>query len=69
MELKFNDLKQVKLKKGIADKGWNQHLPNQLLPEEIVWVHPDQSGFGNQFMRIVHSDKSSVSVFSKSYFE
>lgn len=68
MDLKKLD--QVVLKKGIAEKGWNLHLPNFLKPQEKVWVHPDQSGIdAKQYLRIIHSDEISVSVFSRRYFE
>jgi hypothetical protein len=63
-------LNQVTLKKGIAEKGWNLHLPNFLKPQERVWIHPDQSGIDTkQYLRIIHSDENSISVFSKRYFE
>jgi hypothetical protein len=68
MDLKKLD--QKTLKKGIADKGWNIHLPNPLKPQETVWVHPDQAGIDpKHYIRIIHSDPQVTSVFSKRYFE
>lgn len=66
----FEKLKKAKLKKGISDKGWNKHLPNPLLPEEIVYVHPDQGSIDTKrFIRIIHSEERVTSVFSLEYFE
>lgn len=63
-------LEKKKLKRGIAEKGWNKHLFNPLLPEEIVYIHQDQSGIdGKKFVRIIHSPEKVVSVFSREYFE
>jgi len=68
MDLKKLD--QKTLKKGIADKGWNIHLPNPLKPQETVWIHQDQTGIDTrQYVRIIHSEPNVVSVFSKRYFE
>ena len=68
MDLK--KLEQKTVKKGIADKGWNLHLPNPLKHQETVRVHPDQSGIDSkQYLRIMHSEPQVTSVFSKRYFE
>ena len=68
MDLK--KLEQKTVKKGLADKGWNLHLPNPLKHQETVWVHPDQSGIDSkQYLRIMHSEPQVTSVFSKRYFE
>jgi len=68
--INFDSLKVIKTRKGIAEKDYMKHLPKPLNPQELVWEHLDQSGIDTQrFVRIIHSDKTSVSVFTKAYFE
>jgi hypothetical protein len=66
----FDSLEILKTKKGVAEKDYMKHLPKPLSPQETVWKHPDQTGIiTERFLRIIHSDKTSVSVFSSVYFE
>lgn len=68
--METKNLEKIKLKRGIAERGWNKHLPVPLLPEESVYVHPDQHGLNEKnFIRIIHSDGKNISVFSKEHFE
>ena len=70
MKVDLKNLRQVTVKRGIAEKGWNLHLYNPLTVQEKVWVHPDQSGIDpKKYLRIIHSAELVTSVFSKSYFE
>ena len=69
-DIDFKNLKVLKTKKGVAEKDYMKHLPKPLSPHETVWEHPDQSGIiAERFLRIIHSDRTSVSVFSSVYFE
>ena len=68
--INFDSLQTLKTKKGIAEKDYMKHLPKPLKPQELIWVHPNQDDIdAERFMRIIHSDKESVSVFIKTYFE
>jgi hypothetical protein len=68
--MSVENLQTVILKRGIAEKDWNTHLPHPLKPSEKVWVHQDQSGIDpKKYLRIIHSDDFVTSVFSKNYFE
>lgn len=53
---------------------WNKHLPVPLRPNETVYVHPDQDGIADGYLRIIHGVTSAdaqgiaagvVSVFSE----
>lgn len=65
----LDKLEKVKLKKGISDKGWNLALPVPLKEYEIVSIHPDQSDVSKSYVKIIHSDGNTVSIFTRAYFE
>jgi hypothetical protein len=65
----LDKLEKVKLKRGISDKGWNLSLPVPLKEYEIVSIHPDQSGVNKSYVKIIHSDGNTVSIFTRAYFE
>jgi hypothetical protein len=67
--LELDKLEKIKLKRGIADKEWNLALPVPLKEYEIVSIHPDQSEIGKSYVKIIHSDGNTVSVFTRAYFE
>ena len=68
--MEVEKLEKKKLKRGVADKDWNKHLPNPLLPEEIVYIHPNQESIDTKrYVRIIHSEERVSSIFSKEYFE
>jgi hypothetical protein len=65
----LDKLEKIKLKRGIAEKSWNLSLPVPLNEYEIVNVHPEQSDVNKTYVKIIHSDGVTVSIFSRSYFE
>ena len=65
----LDKLEKLKLKRGISEKGWNLALPVPLKEYEEVGVHPDQSDVNKTYVKIVHSDGFTVSVFTRAYFE
>ena len=67
--INLESLKKLKLKKNIYEKVWNKSLVVPFLQEEIVFVHPNQKGVSDKYIKIIHSDEITVSIFSKSYFE
>jgi len=64
----LEDLKTGIVKKGIGDLTWNRHLFAPLESNSKVYVHPEQEGLSEMYIRVIHSDYNCVSVFSKSYF-
>lgn len=64
----LDGLKTGIVKKGIGDLSWNRHLFVPLENNEKIYVHPDQEGVSEKFIRVIHSDYNSVSIFTKSYF-
>jgi hypothetical protein len=61
-------LKIGMVKKGIGDLSWNRNLFVSLENNEKIYVHPDQEGLSEMYIRVIHSDYNCVSVFNKSYF-
>jgi hypothetical protein len=59
-----DDLEKIVVDKNIASVGWNQHLPNPLQPDEVVFKHPDQTGVANGYVKIIHGDVKNIAVFS-----
>ena len=64
----LEDLKTGVVKKGIGDLIWNRHLFVPLENNAKIYVHPDQEGISEMYIRVIHSDYNCVSVFTKSYF-
>lgn len=64
-------LETLKVEKGISDERWNFQLPRPLVDNETVHVHPDQSGVGDQYVRIVMSSPIGPvsSVFNRHRFQ
>lgn len=62
-------LKTMTVKPGVGEYSWVQSLIVPLKSNETVYIHPDQTGVGSGFVRIIHSHLKAIAVFSKSHFD
>jgi hypothetical protein len=67
--IELDKLEKIKLRRGISEKSWNLVLPVPLKEYEVVSIHPDQSDVNKPYVKIIHSDCETVSVFTRAYFE
>lgn len=61
-------LQTAEVKKGVGDLAWNQNSFVPLRNGEQIFVHPDQEGIEENYLRIIHSEYNCISVFSRNYF-
>jgi hypothetical protein len=70
---KFNGpldgLKTMTVKPGVGEYSWVQSLIVPLKSNETIYIHPDQTGVGVGFVRIIHSHLKAIAVFHKSHFD
>jgi hypothetical protein len=67
--IELDKLEKIKLKRGISEKGWNLALPVPLKEYEVVSIHPDQTDVNKEYIKIIHSDGETFSIFTRAYFE
>lgn len=54
---------------AVGGYSWNQQLIAPLVSGEIVYVHPDQAGVSESYVRVIHSEHRAVSIFLRTHFE
>jgi hypothetical protein len=62
------NFKKVRVKKEVSEYGWVKSLPAPLERDEEVFVDSDQGGVDPRFVRVIHSEWKSRSIFHKAHF-
>jgi hypothetical protein len=63
------NLEVLTTNESLKSEKWNQSLPVPLGGLEQVYIHPDQEGVQESYVRIIFGEKNYISVFNRSHLK